>query len=502
MRRSPAPEAAVPPIIALRDASLRLGDRVVFRHTDWTLRAGEHWALVGPSGGGKSVFAAALAGHLPVTGGERTGDVAEREIALVSFDDQHEFSGNGPAGTRWFTLEQDEAPLLRDRLALERIEDINPFEVGARPSRTPAAFARERAALMKRLGIAHLLDRPLLALSHGERMKSLLTAALLRRPRVLVFDDPFAGLDAASRNDFRRLIEGIIREGRVSVVVAATREDELPRGLNRVAHIAGCRIVSQRALHIAPARAARSEAKRRARPRTAARAGEPEVLSLRGVTVRYGRTVILRDVDWQVRRGEAWAVAGPNGSGKTTLLSLIDGTHPQAYANDLRVFGLVRGRDANAWDIRARIGSVSPDVHLQVDPADSLLSVVWTGWQSTAGDDGAPPPAVQRRARALLRRFGLGRAADATFGALPTGRQRLVLLARALVHDPELLLLDEPLQGLDREQRRVFRAHVAALIRDGHTVLYVSHHRDDWPDGLDGVLQLDGRGGVRVAKFR
>lgn len=192
------------------------------------------------------------------------------------------------------------------------------------------------------------------------------------------------------------------------------------------------------------------------------------------VHVVYGDTVILDHIDWTVHAGEHWAVVGPNGAGKSTLLSLVTGDNLLAYANDVCVFGRRRGSGESIWDLRAQIGWMGPDLGLHMPSNASCLDVVLSGYNGTLAL-GPPASSVQIEcARSLLMSLGIGISSDSDrdgirganvdhersvpFGALPQAGQRLVLLARALVNEPRLLLLDEPCQGLDR-------AHVA-LVRD------------------------------------
>ena len=216
-----------------------------------------------------------------------------------------------------------------------------------------------------------------------------------------------------------------------------------------------------------------------------------ELVRLRDVTVRYGKTVILHDFNWTIRAGESWALLGPNGSGKTTLLSLILGDNPQVYTNDVIVFGRQRGGGESVWDVKRHIGWVSPELHLHFNDSGTCLEVVGSGFYDTVGLF-QPLPARQRhKARRWLARFQLLESADRPLFALSAGLQRMVLLARALVKRPRLLILDEPCQGLDSAHRNLFLRTVDALIRDGMaTVVYVTHRQDEIPPSISHVLRL------------
>ncbi len=212
---------------------------------------------------------------------------------------------------------------------------------------------------------------------------------------------------------------------------------------------------------------------------------------MRNVTVAYGPTTILKKINWTVRTGESWALLGPNGSGKTTLLSLILGDNPQAYRNEVFVFGKRRGTGESIWEIKQHIGWVSPELQIHFDDSTTCLEAVESGFRDTVGLF-EPPTARQRRAaREWLSRFDLLRAAREPLFALSAGLQRMVLLARALVKRPKLLVLDEPCQGLDAAHRDLFVQTVDGLLRDGsETAIYVTHRREEIPPSIRRVLKL------------
>ncbi len=212
---------------------------------------------------------------------------------------------------------------------------------------------------------------------------------------------------------------------------------------------------------------------------------------MRHITVRYGNTVILRGLDWTVHAGESWALLGPNGSGKTTLLSLILSDHPQIYTNDVVIFGQPRGSGESIWDIKRHIGWVSPELHLHFNDSATCFEVVASGFHDTVG---LFQPASARQgtvARQWLARFQLLEYAQQPLFSLSAGLQRMVLLARALVKNPRLLILDEPCQGLDAAHRTLFVRAVDGLIRArAVTAIYVTHRPDEIPPSIKRVLRL------------
>ncbi len=192
-----------------------------------------------------------------------------------------------------------------------------------------------------------------------------------------------------------------------------------------------------------------------------------------------------------MRRGEHSALLGPNGSGKTALLSLIQGDNPQAYSLDLRLFGLKPETTQTLWHLRRQIGWLSPELHLHYPPDWSCLDVVCSGFFNAVG---LYEPCTSRQraaARNWLRRFGLAGRARNSFGELSLGDQRLVLLARAVVKKPKLLVLDEPCQGLDAAHRLSILSTVDRLIGQTRAgLIFVTHHAKEMPACITHVLKL------------
>jgi len=216
-----------------------------------------------------------------------------------------------------------------------------------------------------------------------------------------------------------------------------------------------------------------------------------EVIRMRNVSVTYGQARILDRVSWTVRAGERWALLGPNGAGKTTLLSLVLGDHPQAYANEIALFGRQRGTGESIWEIKARQGWVSPELQIHFPRSMSSLDVVCSGYFDSIGLFRRPTPNQVERARAWLGALGVP-AVTASFGNLSAGQQRLVLLARALVKRAPLLVLDEPLQGLDGVYRKKMLELIDRLCAHSSlTLIYVSHYSDEIPLSVTRSLWLE-----------
>jgi molybdate transport system ATP-binding protein len=509
------------PFLSLIKASFRLGDEVVFAKTNWIQHRDEQWAILGPNGSGKSLLAEALRGHLPLIGGELMyhfrpprGLMPEETIGLVSFEERRADDHDLAAQSRWNSLEEDSSLLVGDVLSYEHVMQINPFEVTDRYGKARPAFERRRRMAIKLLGVTPFLERRLITLSNGENQRVQLARALCLPLRLLILDDPFVGLDIASRGHFQKVLERLMATG-LRIIMVTTRPEDLPAHVSHLLCVNSLKVLWAGPRREIPARIAslnrwrlqdlrRPRARRRlALPKTrhaaTVRTSTPalhhsnslELVRMGDVTVRYGQKVILHKLNWTVWQGESWALLGPNGSGKTTLLSLILGDNPQAYCNEVTVFGKRRGDGESIWKLKARIGWVSPELHLHFDQNESCLAAVLSGFHDTVGLFHKPNSRQRAEARRWLARFQLLEFERAPLSALSAGQQRTVLLARALVKAPPLLILDEPCQGLDQAHREEFVNAVEMLVRKhSATVIYVTHRDDEIPPSIKKVLRL------------
>lgn len=325
--------------------------------------------------------------------------------------------------------------------------------------------------LYRLFGLDELTDKYIITLSSGELRKFQLARTLLAQPQTLIIDNPFIGLDAETRDQLRDLLPRLSGEADSSrfthhssldhIFLVVSRRKDIPPYVTDVIDLT---------------------------PLT----DSPEVISFHNVTVRYGERTILRDLDWTVRQGEHWALSGQNGAGKSTLLSLVCADNPQRYACDIRLFGHRQGEAGmSIWDIKRRIGYVSPEMHRSYHRDLPALHVVASGLKDTVGLYVRPTADERQQCLWWMRLFGVGHLADRSFLTLSSGEQRLVLVARAFVKDPDLLILDEPLHGLDDRGRRLVLSLIEAFCaRPEKTLIFVSHYREEWPSCIDHELFL------------
>ena len=216
-----------------------------------------------------------------------------------------------------------------------------------------------------------------------------------------------------------------------------------------------------------------------------------EVVKMNKVRIQYGERIILNDLDWTVMNGERWALSGQNGAGKSTLLSLVCADNPQSYACDITLFDNPRGSGESIWDIKKHIGYVSPELHRSYQRDLPAIRIVASGLMDSVGLYVKPKEEDMDKCRFWMKVFGLEGLEDRGFLKLSSGEQRLVLLARAFVKDPELLILDEPLHGLDNRNRRLVKDVIEAFCRrQNKTMIMVTHYKEELPACIDHSIFL------------
>ncbi|WP_375444236.1 ATP-binding cassette domain-containing protein [uncultured Fibrella sp.] len=482
-------------LIQLVNATFRQTDNQAYSPINWTLTTGEHWAIMGPSGSGKSVLLDALAGRITLLGGQLLHPVGplKTTVELVARDYSFDWRIASAAQfyqQRYNTQTVDAAPTVRDMLQ-GQVRPTGTIDLASAPVSPPIYTADWLAEIADQLNITYLLDRRLTSLSNGETRRTLLARSLLKRPRVLLLDNPFVGLDADSRAQLHATIDRVGQSG-VSLVMVVDERDVPACITNRLVLGEGPGVEGSEQKH------GNSFAPSAQHPHSLAPGPIPfatftHAIQMRNVIIRYGDKTVLHGIDWAVRRGEKWALLGANGSGKSTLLSLVTADNPQAYANDFDLFDRKRGTGESIWSIKAKIGFVSPELHLYFPRQTKVWDVVASGLFDTMGLFRKLTPEQRTRIGGQLQQLGLEELHDKPLSALSVGQQRWVLLARALVKNPPLLVLDEPTQGLDTSQTDHFRALVEQLCMTNpdQTLIYVTHYPGELPNCITHTLRLE-----------
>jgi len=329
-----------------------------------------------------------------------------------------------------------------------------------------------------------LLDKYIILLSSGELRKFQLIKTLLAHPQTLILDNPFIGLDAEARHQLNELFQLIVSQQNIDLYLVIARSGDIPDYADEVKEIP---LPEPKAFNELNVFEPTEDQGNNSQHESSA---EP-VIEMHHVSIRYGERTILRDLNWNVMKGERWALSGQNGSGKSTLLSLVCADNPQGYACDISLFGNQRGCGESIWEIKKRIGYVSPEMHRSYLRPLPTVNVVASGLKDTVGLYIRPTAAEKEQCKRWLDVFGIGHLAERSFLTLSSGEQRLALVARAFVKNPDLLILDEPLHGLDdSNRRRVIDMIERYCQQDGKTLIMVTHYEEELPPCINKHLYL------------
>ena len=474
--------------IQLRNVDLSRNDRAVLRDVSWRIRPGERWVLSGANGAGKSQLLKLLAGDVwpTPTGresrlyrwkGEKFDDPygVKQEIAYVGAERQDKYERYG-----W-------------DLTVSEIIGSGIFRTDIPLDPLTAADGRRISALLVRFGIVALAERKFLTLSYGQRRLVLLARALAARPRLLLLDELFEGLDREKHALVSRWLQGTARSG-MPWVLSTHRAKDVPAAATHVALLEGGQLKTYR-VREGIAALVRKDGGQRAPSRVARAVSgrRPVLVRLSRATVYLGESAVVRNVSMEVRAGDCWVVHGPNGSGKTTLLRTIYGDHG-ASRQAIQRRGIEPGVPLEHF--KRWVGWVAPNLQADHPLTLTVAEVMQSGRYASIGLNDAPTAADRAAARRALKLFGLATLEKRTLRELSYGQMRRVLFARAWVRRPRLLLLDEPFAGVDSATRVELRHDVERAIASAVAVIMTTHHEDEWPQGVTHELEL--REGVAV----
>jgi molybdate transport system ATP-binding protein len=465
---------------------VQLGGKPVLKHINLHVDTDENLAITGESGSGKSSLARAISQKIFFRGEisflSEDGQKLSPHIILI--EQQHEFKNNSNVSNFYYQQRFNSCD-ADDALTVE-----------AELTKLQSGINDEWISL---LGLKRLLDKPMIQLSNGENKRLQLAKALIQEPELLILDSPFTGLDIAGRALLIDIIKRLIDKGIRIILIAPL--GEIPDYFDKSAVLKNGkleRIYSKGEIGITGQTlnsdaATLSEKQLNAIKDIYALQSFPfnEVVRMNDVNISYNGKSILTNINWTIKKGERWAVSGPNGAGKSTLLSLITADNPQAYANDIWLFERKRGSGESIWEIKKNIGYVSPELHLYFDKGISVFDAVASGLFDTIGLFRKPTNSQIEKINTWLKVIGIEKLGTSMMHQLSLGQQRLVMLARALVKAPPLLILDEPCQGLDITQTNGFKSLIEAICQVSDTTLiYISHYTNDIPQSIRKRLNL------------
>lgn len=488
-------------IIEIKDGVTRHPDYRMAQPVNLTINEGEQIAIVGENAAGKSRLVDIITGKYPLLLNEVHYDFSPSEkkmisenIKYITFRDSYGDSDSSYYyQQRWNQHDIDENTPTAGQLLNQTCE----------VQHTDEAL---RKHLFEMFQLEPLLDKYIITLSSGELRKFQLTRTLLSGPRVLIMDNPFIGLDAGTRDLLRDLLERLIKESKLLVILILSKTDNIPDFITHVLPVEDCILKEKqtRSSYL-------EEQSRKVQSGLSQELKEwilnlpskditkepfypqegGEILKFNNVSIKYGTRTILNELNWTVCEGERWALKGQNGCGKSTLLSLVCADNPQSYACDIRLFGHQRGTGESIWEIKRHIGYVSPEMHRAYLKDLPAIDIVASGLSDSVGLYTRPRPEQRAICEDWMRVFGIEQLASRTFLKLSSGEQRLCLLARAFVKDPELLILDEPLHGLDLPNRKKVKEIINTFCqRPNKTMVMVTHYEEELPPCISQHLTL------------
>ncbi|WED23316.1 ATP-binding cassette domain-containing protein [Vibrio sp. JC009] len=448
---------------------------------EWKIEEKESWGVFNTDGDIGSLLGDLLCNErLPESGEIETDDLTVAQVSLV-----------------------EQQRLLEIELANDDTDFMDRIDTGTTVYSLLFDFCNDELlteTLLIDLNLEHLRDSGFRELSTGETRRLMLAKALCKRPMLLVLDEPYAGLDIAHRKSLAEYLERI--SAFTQMIVIVSREEDMPGWINKVALFNKGKLEATMSKSSWDGHPVISQIKAQSLEQSQqmlelirnhkhqARFDNP-VFQLTNGRVAYTEKTIFTDVNWRINNNEHWQIRGPNGCGKSTLLGLIFGDHPQCYSNDIQIFGRQRGSGETIWDIKKNIGMVSSALHLQYRVNCSALEVILSGFYDSIGLYEKPSKSEIQLAKEWLEILHMSQFTNTSFRQLEYGQQRLLLIARAIVKRPTLLILDEPYQGLDFLGRRLVKNTLELIAREHlNQLLYVSHYEDDALDSIHNYLDF------------
>lgn len=492
----------LPPLAQAHDITVYFGDTVVFKQFNATVFPHHHLALIGKNGSGKSTLLQLFAGEtrlsqLPLEGletnghilwnfseasdgqGETSALVAKEHVRLISPAQQNTYIQQGwrVSGKEIIASGFHNTHLLYSPISDEENDYLH----------TMATLG----------GVTHLL--PMLApeMSQGQLRALLILRAIVARPKLLLLDEPLEGLDTASRDLLIKLMQLASEEG-CTLILTAHRPEDIPSWINSLYSISqqGLQTIErfpQTNLGQGPANQALFDQlfdqlfPPLSQQHPPQKSASSPLIFLEDVEVYIDRKLVLHDISWEIRPGEHWLVLGQNGSGKSTLLRLLHGEEFVAWGGTMRWFNQPK---IPLTELQKKVGYVSDRLHSLYTYDMTAHNVVLSGADGSVGIYRDLSPQEKERAGQLMEYFEITPFANTRFHSLSSGQGRRVLLARALVGSPQVLLLDEPFSGLDSANRALWLRTLPLLAKRGISIVFVSHHEGEYGDFFTHRLTL------------
>lgn len=426
--------------------------------------------VCGDNGSGKTTFGTIIEKGRYAYGNRISFSENVKRVKMLSFTDIHSLSGM-------------EAQYFSQRME-STMNDMVPSVTEIMNDKIHSCRWNEYCSF---LGLEDVADKKINYLSSGELRKLLIINALLDDPNLIILDNPYIGLDTESRDELDRTLV-CLRQQDISIIMLICDPKDIPSFTDELIEISD-KTISNPISDKGRIDRIRNNPENDTFDADAIPPQKKNPLphsisfEIRNGRIKYGSRDILKDFNWKVAKGEKWVLTGPNGSGKSLLLSLICADNPQGYANDITLFDRKRGSGESIWEIKDEIGYVSPEMQLFFKSNSSVKEIIIQGMRNSLN---RYHPATQEEfseSDLWMDLLGISALADRKFHELSSGEQRLVLVARAMIKQPALLVLDEPLHGLDAKTKRRINAIVKGLAeRNDMSLIYVTHYDNEIPD--------------------
>ncbi len=430
-------------------------------------------AVVGPNGSGKTTLGTILEKGRYAYGNRLGFSDNIRKVKLLTFTDIHSFTGIDVQyyNQRMEATMNEFVPTVEELFGKKTQLDL-------------------WVTLADTFSLKDVLHKKINYLSSGELRKLLIINALTENPDLLILDNPYIGLDSASRKEFDEAMMRL-QEKNMSIVFLLCDFDDIPSYIDSLIHldngvinlpISGKLkikeyIMHQNSLDTCSSNITLPEKRPLSYPDC------DVVFSITDGKARYGDKVIFKDFNWTINKGESWTLTGPNGSGKSLLLSMVCADNPQGYANKITLFDRKRGSGESIWEIKDAVGYVCPEMQLYFRSNNNVKEIIVQGLRNSLNRYHPATPDEQALAEEWMKIIDISHLESKKFNELSSGEQRLVLVTRALIKQPDLLVLDEPLHGLDKNhKRRILRVITELVQRNGLTLIFVTHYKSELPE--------------------
>lgn len=467
-------------LISINDVSPRLYGLELENKINLNIEYGENATIVGQNASGKSFLADLIGGKIGVKHGKLRIDFLPEgvnylpgKILRAGFESAYTMAdyNNMYYQQRFSSTENEETPKV-----IELLEKTgSDYQIWAKKAR-----------------LEELYNKHLIMLSSGELRRFLITTILMKKPKMIIFDNPFMGLDPKSREDLNQLFFDIATEVECLFLVSDLSEVPLVSkkiipaiNLTYPGVFAKEEIIGNNDWFDKIFKTPDFNLNHKFDDYDAQMDTLKDfdiVANLRNITIKYEDKTLFENLNWTIKRGEKWVLRGKNGSGKSTLLSLITADNPKAYRMDITLFDRKRGTGESIWDIKRRIGYISNEMHLFFRENQECIKVVASGFFDTQGLFRKPSDIQYQKAEEMLSFFGLSKYVHTPFLKISDSLQRMVLLARTLIKDPDLLILDEPLNGLDYQNKILAKDIIDKFCsHPKKTMIFVTHNQEEIP---------------------